>query len=152
MILFGVIELGKLVMKLCGICKNPETAKDKRLKKPLGGFSETDPQRKLKMRESIYSLAFVANLKNSALENPDIEIPAESRPTSSTRFEINMTALLCAFCQAFTSYLLLKEFFKREETAELDVLKSSPEPTLADPTIVLVKFICAVLFHFKFET
>lgn len=57
------------------------------------------------MRESIYSLAFAVNLKNSVLDNLDVK--EECRPTAMLRSEVNLTALFCAFCQGFTSLLLL---------------------------------------------
>lgn len=114
-IIFSAIELSGLMQRLWAGWKKPEGVKQK--KKGLGGYSENDPARILKMRESIYNLAFVVNLKNEAMD--EMDMPEESRPTAATRFEVNMTALFCAFSQAFTSYLLLQDFFKRND--ELDI-------------------------------
>lgn len=91
--------------------KSPDSVKTKT--PSIGCYSESDPSRILKMRESIYSLAFVVNLKHDAMD--DMGLPEESRPTSAIRFEVNMTALFCAFSQAFTSYLILQDFYKRND-------------------------------------
>ena len=61
------------------------------------------------------------------------------------RAEINLTALFCGFCQAFTSYLLFQDFNKQE-----DAIQESAG--LSKRSIILIKFVCAMLFHFKFET
>lgn len=47
-------------------------------------------------------------MKNEVLD--DLEVAAEARPSNAIRFEVNMTALFCAFSQVLTSYLLLKDF------------------------------------------
>ena len=67
------------------------------------------------------------------------------------RSEVNLTALFCAFCQGFTSILLLQDFISKNKEEEEEQAEDS-EPQLEARTIILVKFICAVLFHFKFET
>ena len=66
MIAFGYIELSTMMIKLYKQFKDPEEMKPKN--KALGGYSPEDPLRQLKMRESIYSLAFAVNLKNSKLD------------------------------------------------------------------------------------
>lgn len=116
--------------------------------KQLGGYSRDDPLRQLKMRESIFSLAFAVNLRNSKMD--EFEVPEECRPTKMSRSEVNLTALFCAFCQLFTSWLLLKEFISQNNDSEEETEVSVP--ALEDKSIILIKFICAVLFHFKFET
>ena len=45
-----------------------EPSKVKIKNKPLGHYSENDSKRILMMRESIYSLAFASNMKNSFLQ------------------------------------------------------------------------------------
>lgn len=176
LIIFSAIEFTGLMRKLWAGFKDGTTVKQK--KKGLGGYSENDPARILKMRESIYNLAFIVNLKNEAMD--DMDMPEESRATSAIRFEVNVTALFCAFSQAFTSFLLLQDFYKRNDAlddaaaeaaveaaeAELAIsqtldasavdiaaLTSDVIPAvLEDRSIILIKFICAVLFHFKFQT
>ena len=118
--------------------------------KGLGGFSENDPLRELTMRESIYGLAFFVNLKHDQIASDQYEIPEESLPSALTIFEVNLTAFLCVFCQTFTSILLLQDFLSINESSE--EAKSDETPTLEKNSIIIVKFICAVLFHFKFET
>ena len=66
MISFGYIELSSMMIKLYKQFKDPEKIKPKN--KALGGYSPEDPLRQLKMRESIYSLAFAVNLKNSKMD------------------------------------------------------------------------------------
>ena len=66
------------------------------------------------------------------------------------RSEVNLTALFCAFCQSFTSILLLQDFIG--QNLEEEEQQENVVPELEQRTIILVKFICAVLFHFKFET
>ena len=82
-----------------------EPSKAKKKQKAIGGFSEEDPFRTLAMRESIYSLAFAVNLKNKKME--ELKVRDECRPNSLLKSEVNLTALLCGFCQIFTSWLLL---------------------------------------------
>ena len=101
------------------------------------------------MLGSIYTLAFTVNLKHEELEkNYKDDVPAESRPTAMAHIEVTLTALLCAFCQGFCSWLLLEDFLKGEENKET---KSFGEDQLEPNSIIIVKFICAILFHFKFE-
>ena len=102
---FGYLELTPLMVKLYQQFRETRPSKPKN--KALGGYSPDDPLRQLKMRESIYSFAFAVNLKNSKLEELRKDNPQESRPTSMIRSEVNLTALFCAFCQGFTSFLLL---------------------------------------------
>ena len=78
-------------------------------------------------------------------------VPVQCRPSSLVRAEVNLTALFCAFCQAFTSYLLLVDFMKTE-TENIEESSADVVPALESRTTILVKFICAILFHFKFET
>ena len=66
------------------------------------------------------------------------------------RSEVNLTAIFCAFCQSFTSILLLQDFIN--QNTEEEEAAGEVTPALEARTIILVKFICAVLFHFKFET
>ena len=47
--------------------QSADSTKVKIKNKPLGAYSENDAKRILMMRESIYSLAFAANMKNSFL-------------------------------------------------------------------------------------
>ena len=69
-IVFVSWEFAPLVGKLCRNLANPE--KNKINTKPLGGFDEDDPLRKLVARESIYSLAFGANLTSKTLDEYDV--------------------------------------------------------------------------------
>ena len=84
--------------------------------KPLGAYAENDPKRTLVMRESIYSLAFAANMQNTFLQSK--KVPSNCRPTTMQRAEVNLTAFICAFCQIFTSILLLQDFIKMDAQAE----------------------------------
>ena len=69
------------------------------------------------------------------------------------RYEINMLAIFCAFCQLFTSYLLLISFLNQtDEEAKIKALEKITKFELEDNTVIVVKFICALLFHFKFES
>ena len=103
MISFGYIELTTMMLKLYKQFKDPHKIKPKN--KALGGYSPEDPLRMLKMRESIYCLAFSVNLKNKKMD--ELGIKEECRPSAMMRSEVNLTALFCAFCQGFTSILLL---------------------------------------------
>ena len=108
LILFTFTMLTPLLRDLYRQSKDPSKVKIKN--KPLGGYSDADPKRHLQMRESIYSLAFAANLKNSFLDKQGV--PEECRPSSMQRAEVNLTAYFCAFCQIFTSLLLFQDFIK----------------------------------------
>ena len=66
------------------------------------------------------------------------------------RIEVNLTAFLCAFCQGFCSWLLLQDFLLIDNKVENDGSEDKWE--LEADSIIIVKFICAILFHFKFET
>jgi hypothetical protein len=83
------------------------------------------------------------------------EVPMACRPHKTSRSEVQLTALFCAFCQLLTSSLLFKEFVGKDEkiasAATPAIVKDVP-PELADKTLIIVKFICAMLFHFKFES
>ena len=64
-----------------------------------------------------------------------------------------VTALFCAFCQILVSCLLLIDFIsadfgEKEATEEANADQSNK---LESNVIIIVKFICAALFHFKFE-
>lgn len=115
MISFGYIELTGMMYKLYKQFKDPERIKPKN--KALGGYSSEDPLRQLKMRESIYSLAFAVNLKNSKMDELG-DIKEECRPSAMMRSEVNLTALFCAFCQGFTSILLLQDFIGQNSAEE----------------------------------
>ena len=65
-IIFSFTELTPVMLKLFKQFNDPDTIKPKN--KSLGGYSPEDPLRQLKLRESIYSLAFAVNLKNSRLD------------------------------------------------------------------------------------
>ena len=106
LILFSYTQLIPLVRKLYRGYKDPSKVKKKI--KALGGYSSEDPLRTLQMRESIYSLAFAVNLKTSKLE--EFGISDEAHPNSMTRAEVSLTAVFCAFCQGFISWLLLNDF------------------------------------------
>ena len=125
------------------------------------------------MRESIYALAFTVNLKNSVLEEHNV--PEECRPSALQRIEVTVTGFLCAFCQLFVASLLLQEFVRdgihernsnflayirgqtdsepAEKTGEsADDGDEDSEPLKFEAkSIIIVKFIAAMLFHFKFE-
>ena len=116
MISFGYIELTSLMYKLYKQFKDPERNM-KPKNKALGGYSPEDPLRQLKMRESIYSLAFAVNLKNSKMDELG-NIKEECRPSAMMRSEVNLTALFCAFCQGFTSILLLQDFIGQNSAEE----------------------------------
>ena len=114
LILFTFTMLTPLLRDLYRQSKDPSKVKIKN--KPLGGYSDADPKRHLQMRESIYSLAFAANLKNSFLDKQGV--PEECRPSSMQRAEVNLTAYFCAFCQIFTSLLLFQDFIKQNNESE----------------------------------
>ena len=99
--------LASLMQKLW---KHYQTGFIKEKNKALGGFDMEDPLRKLPATESIYSLAFIINLNDEAMDHVEcgdrMGIPQTSRPTAMSRAEINLTAVFCGFCQMFTSYLL----------------------------------------------
>lgn len=108
MVSFAYLALLPLMRKLHKQYTHPENTKPKH--KRLGEYSEHDPVRFLKGRPSIYSLAFFVNLKNGFLD--DIDVATEARPSNAIRFEVNVTALFCAFSQVLTSVLLLQDFMK----------------------------------------
>lgn len=111
------------------------------------------------MRESIYNLAFVANLKDSKLEENNV--PQISIPNKMTSNEINLAAFFCAFCQLLCSALILKGFYNKQNKSEEDkqlikteaqvLLDEAASRDLANKAVIVIKFICAVLFHMKFE-
>lgn len=81
-----------------------------------GGYSGDDPRRSLMMRESIYNLAFAANMKKTKLA--ELGVLPNSRPNKIIITEINLAAYFCAFCQLLTSFLLLESFYKNHNSAE----------------------------------
>lgn len=92
-VVFSFTMLTPLLNDLFQQTKDPSKVKIKH--KALGGYSDIDPKRHLSMRESIFSLAFAANLKNSFLDKQGV--PEECRPSSMQRAEVNLTAMFCAF-------------------------------------------------------
>ena len=124
MLAFACIEILPLLGKLWKMFRGGEAVKQK--VKALGGFSESDPLRSLVMRESIYSLSFMVSLGRKTHEK--LGIPEESMPSKLIRWEVALCTYFCAFCQIFTSYLLLQDFFKQNEDSESE--DSGNEPKL----------------------
>ena len=64
-----------------------------------------------------------------------------------------MGAAFCAFCQLLTSFLLLNDFLSAtDEEAKVKELEKITKFELEEKTVTIVKFICAILFHYKFES
>ena len=62
---FSILNFSKFVIEKYAHFSDPADIKHKT--KCLGGYSPTDPLRKLPMRESIYTLAFAVNLDHEQL-------------------------------------------------------------------------------------
>ena len=77
MLVFSFVYLVELIRRFTRQCKRETLAK--KTTKPLGGYVFDDPSRFLKNRESIYNLAFMANLDNKKFEELDID--EDIRPT-----------------------------------------------------------------------
>ena len=143
------------LMQLCTELKDRDESNPKYAKmKELGSYSESDPMRDYALTDSVYSLAFVINMKHDTLrsfkEKDEDLIPQEALPSKLTVFEVNLTAMMCAFFQSFTSILLLNDFLHTNQSSEDS--QSYQASTLEANPIIIIKFICALLFHFGFET
>ena len=75
-------------------------------------------------------------------------MPQTARPSDIERVEINVTMFFCAFSQGFISWLLLDAFLIENDEAERKEALKAVLPVLESNSIILVKFICAVLIHF----
>ena len=114
MLVYSAIYIGPFVVRLYKMAWGSTNIKLKLSQ--MGGYSASDPQRELYVRESIYSLSFLNKLKRETLSK--LDIPEEALPNRQTRYEVALLEYFCAFCQGLASVLLLQSFADREREAE----------------------------------